>query len=201
VGDLDLDGYVEILYGLGSPFGGETNRLLSAVPVDGGGVTLVDRTGHIDVAADEDGEDPPYPSYPYRTHGSVFFDCDGDDDIDLFVGNGGHPPGQEEPNQLFRNDAAPVHHWVRVALVGGGQNPAGIGARIRVSDAPGDAASWTVYRGVAGTIGFHVTEGLVPQIGVGKRAGPYVVTVRWPGGAETVVEGVLPRSTIEVHPP
>ena len=203
LGDLDLDGYMEVFFGNGSPEvnGGQINRLISAVPNEYGTITWVDRTPHIDVPVEEDGADPPYPSYPYRTHGSVLFDFDHDDDVDLFIGNGGHPPAQEEPNQLFRNDAAAVHLWVRVKLVGQGHNPDGIGAEIRVADAAGDDATWHVFRHVMGTTGFHVTEPCVLQVGTGKHDGPYVVTVTWPGGAQTVVEDVTARTTVEVAQP
>ena len=200
VGDLDLDGFMDVLYGNGSPrtHGGQLNRLVSAGFDDSGALCWHERGDLLDVPAAEDGAVPAYPSYPYRTHGSLFFDFDNDDDVDLFVGNGGHPPAQEEPNQLFRNDSAPVHGWVKLRLRAAGQNIWGVGALVRVADAPGDAATWQVSRLNSGTTGFNASEHGLVQVGTGLHEGPYAVTVRWPGGGETTVEGVEARTTLEI---
>lgn len=204
IGDLDLDGYHEILFGNGGPLvqGGEVNRLLSARPGGALGVVFEDRTSLIDSVAAEDGNLLyPYAQYPYRTHGSIFFDYDGDDDVDLFLGNGGADASQIEPNRLFRNDAEPVHGWVKVLLRGVGGEIAGFGSVVRVSDAAGDAATWQVFHSVACSSGFNACVYGAQQIGTGKRAGPYVVTVRWPGAVETVVEDVAPYATVELSRP
>jgi len=187
--DMDLDGFLEVVFGNGSTAGGERNALGSFAPGPSG-LRWIDRSAVIDLPAPDDGLDPPFPPYPYRTHGMAFFDYDGDGDVDLFVGNGGH--GADEPNQLLRNDGLDTGHWVRIDLRGTRDNRDAVGAVVRVSDGPAGASSWEVFRHVHQCSGFNSSQERIQRIGTGACGGPYHVTVRWPGGGLQEV-GAVPE--------
>ena len=78
--------------------------------------------------APDDGAEPPYESYPYRTHGVVFADLDGDDDLDLWVANGGMPAmggaavNAFEPDRIFLNEVGPPTSWLVLRLRGADRN-------------------------------------------------------------------------------
>ncbi len=158
VGDLDLDGWVELLFGNGGPVdsGDEVNWLVSARPsVTGKGIAWTDRTAYIDVPAPvPPGAEGSFPPYPYRTHGSLFLDYDQDGDVDLFLGNGGAQADQAEPNRLFRNEAEPKHGWILLDLQGPPGNPDGLGAFIGVTEGSPLSGGWAVRHHLAGSSGF-----------------------------------------------
>ena len=198
VGDMDLDGYMEVFFGNGGPPSGETNTIGSFVPTGDGGIRWEDRTALFDSPAAEDGFDPPYPPYPYRTHGAAFADFDGDGDSDLFVGNGGMTfSSLDEPNRLWRYDG-PANHWLRVDLEGTASNRAGTGARVRVSDGPEVASTWAVYRHTFQNSGFNSSHPRVITVGTGGCPGPYHVTVTWPSGNLQTVTDVAALTTLEL---
>ena len=177
VGDLDLDGFPDVVFGDGDPDGGEVNAMGSFVP-DGDGITWVNRTGLIDSPGQ--GDAAGMPPYPFRTHGMAMVDLDGDFDTDIFMGNGGGSAW--EPNQLWRNDTATRNHGLRVRLVGVTDNRQGLGARIRLSDGPEGASTWATYGTVRSTSGFNSSRPATVTIGAGQCGGPYHVSVRWPNG-------------------
>ena len=185
VGDLDLDGYPEVVFGTGDPSSGERNAMGSFVP-DGDGLLWVDRTDLIDSAGQ--GTGPGMPPYPFRTHGMVMADLDGDFDVDLYMGNGGGP--EAEPNQLWDNRTAVRNHALRVELRGSTANSRGIGARVRVSDGPEGESTWAAWRTIQATSGFNSSRPATTTIGLGHCAGPYHVTVDWPGGDVQELDGV-----------
>jgi hypothetical protein len=185
-GDLDGDGHIEVLFGNGSPAAGEVNRLGSVVPTDAG-LRWIDRTAAIDRPAEQDGEDPPYNPYPYRTHGAAFADLDGDRDVDLWIGNGGMGSSEEqrEPDRVFLNEAESTPSWLVVRLRGGPGNPDQIGAKLEIADGPPEARTWQVVRRVLPQSGFNSHQPTAPLIGLGDRTGPLHVSITWPEGART----------------
>ena len=185
VGDLDLDGFPEVVFGTGDPSSGERNAMGSFVPY-GGGLRWVDRTALIDSAGQGAGEG--MPPYPYRTHGMVIADLDGDFDTDLYMGNGGGPAA--EPNQLWSNETVARNHALRVRLEGVTSNSRGVGAQIRVSDGPEGDSRWASWRTIEATSGFNSSRPTTTLVGLGHCEGPYHVTVTWPGGATQVLEMV-----------
>lgn len=65
---------------------------------------------------------------PMVGRGAVYADLDGDGDLDLVITQIGGPP------KVLRNDQASGHHWLRVALVGGGKvNRNAIGSVVEVT--------------------------------------------------------------------
>ena len=185
VGDLDLDGFPEVVFGTGDPNAGERNSMGSFVPY-ADSIRWVDRTDLIDSAGQGVGEN--MPPYPFRTHGMVMADLDGDLDTDLFMGNGGGPV--PEPNQLWSNETAVRNHALRVRLEGSTANSRGVGAQIRVSGGPEGESSWASWRTIEAASGFNSSRPTTTLIGLGHCAGPYHVTVAWPGGEVQELEGV-----------
>ena len=182
--DLDLDGYLEVIFGAGDPDAGAVNGLGSFRPDGQGGVTWLDRTDLIDVAPEQDG----LPDYPYRTHGMAVFDHDGDGLPDLMMGNGGG--NFSGPVRLWRNTTPDPGAWVRIRLVGTSSNPDGVGARIRIADGPEGASTWAVHRFNWPTTGFNSSRPRTLRIGTGRCVGPHHVTVTWPDGSLQEVDGV-----------
>ena len=190
IGDLDLDGNLDVLLGNGGTVSKDTpglNRLISLVPDGVQGVRSVDRTE----ALGERGEGQ-------RSHGSLFFDYDQDDDIDLFIGNGGFSLRRVEPNQLYRNQSASTPNWVKVNLQGTVSNRDGVGSLERVADAPPGEQMWQVYRRQSLSSGFMSTVPRTLVVGLGSRPGPYHVSVTWPGGVVQVISNVDSRSELLV---
>jgi len=181
--DLDLDGYLEVVFGSGDPEAGAVNSMGTFVSDGEGGVRWEDRSWLIDVPPVGEG----LPDYPYRTHGMAAFDYDGDDLPDLMMGNGGG--GHSGPIRLWRNASPDPGGQVRIRLVGTRSNPDGVGARVRVSDGPEGDSSWEVYRFNWPTSGFNSSRPRVLRIGTGRCPGPHHVTVTWPDGGRQVVEG------------
>lgn len=191
VGDVDLDGDLDVIFGNGNPFFGQVNLYWSA-RATGAGVRWEDRTALIDVPPAEGGD-----AYPYRTHGIAFFDCDEDTDIDLFLGNGGDSSSarQKEPNRLFRNRITPEGGWVSVTLEGARSNRDGVGARVEVVAADGT----TRWRHQALSSGFNSSAAPELRVGLGDAPGPYTVRAHWVGGGLTEVEGVASGDEVVVR--
>ena len=182
IGDLNMDGVTDFFFGNGEPYLGGVNRLLVSQETDDGHLEYRDETALIDTEAPQDGGSEPYRPYPYRTHGSVIVDVEGDFDHDLFVGNGGMNliPDKEEPNRLFLSDRSTVSNAIALSLEGRRSNRDGVGALITVQGADGERAP--VTRWVARSSGFNSSLPREQLIGLGTREAPYSVEVSWPSG-------------------
>lgn len=194
-GDIDLNGVPDVLMGNGfpQPWGGTSNRLLSG-HAGAPGVRFEDRTAAIDI---------PHPTepYPFRSHGLVLDDLDGDGDIDIFVGNGGLYADSREPNRLFLHRPTCRPGLVRVILDDpGSANRFGVGARLRLADAPGTEATWEHWEVVQAGSGFNSSVPMQRTLGTDGEPGPFHLTVVWPGGGLTELEGVERGSTVRVEP-
>ena len=183
IGDLNMDGVTDFFFGNGEPFLGGVNRLLVSAEGDDGQIAYIDETAQIDKEAPRDGGSEPYRSYPYRTHGSVIVDVEGDFDHDLFVGNGGMNliPDKEEPNRLFLSNRSESANAIALSLVGRRSNRDGVGALITVRGR--DAARAPITRWVSRSSGFNSSLPREQLLGLGTRAGPYDVEIIWPSGA------------------
>lgn len=109
--------------------------------------------------------------------GSAAGDFDRDGRVDLVVSQNG------AETILLRNRHAPRGH--RIRLAGGGGNPAGVGAVVRLIDnqgVPGPA------REIHSGSGYWSQDSLVPvlhSVGAHDDSTPAAVQVRWPGGRTT----------------
>lgn len=197
-GDLNMDGFTDFFFGNGEPVTGGVNRLLVSEAQSDGEIAWSDLSAVIDYEAPRDSGTEPYRTYPYRTHGSVMVDLDGDLDVDLFVGNGGmnQIPDKEEPNRLFMSSKSETEHSLSVSLQGVRSNRDGVGAMISVFGS--DPTEPAVTRFVVRSSGFNSSLPREQVIGLGQRSGPYRIEVLWPSGGMQTVKSVASGERIEV---
>ncbi len=163
-GDLDGDGFPDILLGTGSiDFEAVTTNV--AFLNDGGerfiDVSFVAGLGHLQ-----------------KGHGVAFGDLDRDGDQDIYVQTGGFYPGDAFSDSLYRN---PGHgnRWLTVTLQGTRSARSAIGARIAVTVEMEDGAT-RVIRSLVGSGGSFGGSSLQQEIGLGGSIRVAGLSVRWP---------------------
>lgn len=108
------------------------------------------------------------------------FDCDGDTDLALALGEGGL--------RLLRNDGGNANHQLKLRLLGNRSNASGLGIRLEVS-----SGSFKVHRTVIS---------LPVEIGVGKHARVDAVVARWFDIPSSVVDvAVDPCKQLDLFEP
>src|SRR5262249_38028147 len=109
---------------------------------------------------------------PIVGRGCVFFDFDGDGDLDVVLTNNNGPP------LLLRNDGKLGHHWLRLRLEGDGKrsNRSAIGALVTV-----EAGGVARTQQVTGGRGYLSQSELTLTFGLGNLKAVDRVTIRWPG--------------------
>jgi hypothetical protein len=108
-----------------------------------------------------------------KGHGATFADYDTDGDLDLYVGVGGHYPGDVWNNSLYRNDGHD-NHWIAFDLRGEGNT---IGTRLVLR-----AADHVATAQVSSGGGFGSTNSPPVEFGLGARRTVDVVDIYWPSG-------------------
>jgi enediyne biosynthesis protein E4 len=122
--------------------------------------------------------------------GVVAFDYDRDGDLDLLVAN------NQGPLRLFRNQGGNRKPALSVSLRGPAANSEAIGARVEIR-----AAGRTQMRELRAGSNFVSQDPAVAHFGLGDAAAVERLVVRWPDGAETVMEpGPAPGSLVISHP-
>ncbi len=161
-GDVDYDGHIDIYLANGGP---NMARFEPNILYRNMGNRFADITESAGVGGIDKG------------HGVAFADYDADGDLDLYVGDGGHYPGDLWPNRLFRNDGH-QNHWLGVSLEGTApSNRSAIGAQLVLR-----AGDLVQAIQVSSGDGFGCTNSLGAEFGLGTRTKVDGLEVRWPSG-------------------
>jgi hypothetical protein len=140
----------------------------------------------------------PVPVYPYRTHGSVAADFDGNGTLELAQHNGGPMDPMfgtdaflQEPDRLWEMVFAdPQPHWVSLALVGDGinVNADGVGAKVHVRAEQSDGSVVDRYQVRRTQTGFSAQNQPEVFFGLGGAVAIASIAVTWPDGHVQEVE-------------
>ncbi|MBO84490.1 MAG: hypothetical protein CL927_03975 [Deltaproteobacteria bacterium] len=226
-GDIDNDGDFDMVHAnLAHPFFYHFSDKSGVMMNDGSGVFtdeaasrgLYYRETHSNPSlfdADNDGDLDLFITSVYRERDSDFYENDGTGHFTLrnfesgLVQQNGWGAAVADPDgdgdldlvayQLFENEPATAHGWVKVTAVGGAgagglANRSAIGAVVMVTSALGDQ-----MRMVSGGSGTGVQDSLTQHVGLGDDDRADRVTVWFPGGASVSVDDVLSGSRLWIH--
>jgi len=118
-------------------------------------------------------------------------DVDLDGDLDLMVSGAG------KPVKLYINNEGQLHHWLRLRVVGRGQNRFAVGAHVEIS-----AGGFTQLREVFGGGNYKSQNEHVLHFGLGD-ANTMIdrITVVWPGGTTRTLHNYPADQTWTLYPP
>lgn len=138
----------------------------------------------VDVAALVGARDPD------NSRGVAMADFDDDGDLDVVITN------QHGPVSLYRNtlvEQKAARAWIGLDLVGDGRVTSrdAVGTQVLVSWEEGGKRQ-TQLREVTLANGFSSQNDRRVHAGLGAHAGPVDVAIRWYGGKETVLRGLMP---------
>lgn len=160
-GDFDLDGWIDVYIGSGTPRPGMLNRLY-----------LGESSGRFRLSDDGD-----YARHADTSAAIAGADYDLDGDIDLFVANWGSPGST---NRLYRNTTT-GGNWLRFHLEGVRSNRMGIGARVSVMVTTDGAHRWQ-HRWLDAATGYAGQNEPVIHFGLGTARRVDSLVVTWPSG-------------------
>ncbi len=116
---------------------------------------------------------------PIVGRGCASADIDGDGDLDVLLTQSGGKP------ELLRNDQALGNHWLRLRLVGRGQNRGAIGARVELFLGGAKQCQEVMpFRSYLSQVELPLTFGL------GKATQADKLVVHWPDGATQELTGL-----------
>ena len=178
VSDIDNDGFADIYLANGGPemYRLEPNTLL----LNRGDGTFADITAEAGVGNLGKG------------HGATFADFDGDGDMDLYAGLGGHYDGDVWPNSLYRNDGE-NGHFLAVITRGTESNRDGIGARVSLH-----SGDHQVHAEVSSGYGFGSSNAPALHLGLGDKEMVDRLEIRWPSGHRQSWEHIPANSVIRL---
>ena len=178
VGDVDNNGFQDIYLANGGPemYRFEPNTLF----LNQGDGRFVDVT------------DPAGVGNLGKGHGATFADFDGDGDLDLYAGLGGHYDADVWPNSLYRNEG-PVGNYLRLKLVGTASNRAAIGAR-----AVAYCNDRQVHGRMASGYGFGSSNEPTLHLGLGAAERVQRLDIFWPSGKHQTWEGIPVNRVLDI---
>ena len=178
VSDIDNNGFADIYLANGGPemYRLEPNTLL----LNRGDGTFADITSEAGVGNLGKG------------HGATFADFDGDGDMDLYAGLGGHYDGDVWPNSLYRNDGE-IGHFLAVITRGTESNRDGIGARVSLH-----SGDHQVHAEVSSGYGFGSSNAPALHLGLGDKEMVDRLEIRWPSGHRQSWEHIPANSVIRL---
>ena len=161
VGDLDLDGDLDLILGSSRRLRFFDNRQ---------GELVEQKEMQIDSSFGEMGD-------------VALGDFDADGDLDLAVSGA-------EQHFLFRNEAS-SGSWLQIVFHGGQSNRMGLGAKVWVSRTVGEKEELLVYRDYQGDSSVFSSMGCGPlHLGLGEGVREVNLEIRWPSGVESEMKGV-----------
>jgi len=123
--------------------------------------------------------------------GAAFGDIDNDGDIDVVVNNVG------QRALVLRNDGGNRRHWLTIRTEGRQSNRDGIGARVKVVSASGEAQYYTIKTAV----GYLSASDRRLHVGLGDATSARLVEIRWPSGiVQTLNDVAADQELVAVEP-
>ena len=170
-GDINADGFPDILIGTGHPYWASKDLIKIMLPVRySDAMSSRNAAGHLGL--DAIGES--------RSHGYALGDIDNDGDVDIYNNNGGPSQIQDSwgYNALYLSQGN-ASNWIKISLEGVLTNRDAIGARVRVETNNGR----DIWRYPAAGKGFCNTDSPILHFGLGKTATRANITeIYWPSG-------------------
>jgi hypothetical protein len=182
-GDIDNDGYLDILLATGGPEYGALAPKMLLRNHDGKyfvDVTASSRTGDL-----------------HKGHAVAFADLGNNGREDLLISTGGATPGDAHQFRVYKNPGN-GNDWITVKLVGVKSNRSGIGAQIHVTVEDKGQGIRSMYR-TAGSGGSFGANPIEQHIGLGKAAKIVALEVWWPASkSHQEFRGVEKNQFIEI---
>ncbi len=212
VGDLNADGVPDVFLGEGSPTSGHFNQFYLSDSGVNATPHFLDRSYLIGFPAPVDpSRKNAYVAYPYKAHGSVIVDADGDGALEIAVADGGPIDGgnvnlgnlQREPNRLFKFSWGAPLAWFKVRALGDGKTVSrdAFNTRFNLTVSVGSSGTpWVVRGTLVGNSGFSAQNG--PEVYFGLRNATQIrsLEVIWPDGTrKTITSGLTPNTTYTVQ--
>jgi hypothetical protein len=191
VGDVTGDGVPDVYIGNGGPPAGQADQFFVSRSAVGDLPLYEDATTLIDFPAPQ-GDGPPNPAYPYRTHGTTFVDVDGDGSLEVAVASGGAAKwgdSVQEPNRLFKLIEDVPHHYFKVRAIGDGLRVSkdAIGTRLALTVSQDGGEPWTVYQTLFGSNCFSAQNGFDVLFGLAQADTIHELRVLWADGSVEVI--------------
>jgi hypothetical protein len=120
--------------------------------------------------------------------GVAFGDFDNDGDVDILVNNNGGPA------MLLCNEVGSHQHWLRVRLMARAPNRFAVGARVTLT-----AGTSRQVREVRAGNSYASSGDLRLVFGLGTHQQADRVSIRWPGGRETVLRNITVDREVTVR--